>query len=122
MIVWDFKKVFKMRGIEKPVPWLRDLGISERLAGKIASNKCDKLSLHHLELLCEHLKCTPHDFMVWKPRKAQAEDENHPLRVLLPDKSGTRAVNLLKKLTLEQIRELERIMRKESGNEDTEQN
>jgi len=120
MISWDFKKVFKMRGIEKPVPWLRALGVSRRLASKIAHNNCDKLSLYHLELLCEGLKCTPHDFMVWKPRRAQAEDAHHALRILLPDKSGTRAAGLLKKFTLEEIRELESLMRKRLDSDEDE--
>ena len=118
MLVWDFNKVFKMRGIEKPIKWLRALGVSRRLASKIANNQCDKLSLYHLELLCEHLKCTPHDFMLWKPLKAQAENEHHALRILLPDKTGTRTANLLKKLTLVQIRELEKLLRKGAGSDD----
>ncbi len=108
MLIWDFIKVFKMRGIRRPYSYLRSIGFSHSLAHRIGTNKIDKLSLDNLEKLCEHLKCTPHDFLVWKPRKAQAEDEHHALRILLPDKSGTRAANLLKKLTLEQIRKLER--------------
>lgn len=112
MIIWDFKKVLKMRGIVKPVAWLRSLGISRRLASKIANNKIDKISLYHLELLCEALKCTPHDFMVWKPRKAQADDKRHSLRCLLPDKRGTRVVNWLKKYTVDEIRKLEEWLQK----------
>lgn len=120
MIVWDFKKVLKMRGIVKPVAWLRSHGISRRLAGKIASNNIDKISLYHLELLCEKLRCTPQDFMVWKPRKAQAEDIDHPLRCLLPDKKGADVAKLLRGLTLEQIRDLVKLLKKRGDEEEEE--
>ena len=115
MIVWNFKKVLKMRGIVKPLPWLRDLGISEKLAQKIATNNIDKISLHHLELLCDALRCTPHDFMEWKPRKKQEEDTYHPLRCLLADNSGANIVKFLKKFSLEEIRKFEEMIKKMRG-------
>lgn len=120
MLKWDFIKVFKMRGIRKPFHYLTDIGFSHSLAHRISNNKIDKISLEHLLKLCEHLKCTVHDFLVWVPRKAQAEDESHPLRVLLPDKSGTRVVNLLKNLNLDEIRELEKLLRKRPDSDEEE--
>lgn len=100
----------KMRGIRKYYSYLRSIGFTHAKAHTIGSNKTDKLSMDDLEKLCVNLKCLPHDFMVYKPRKADADDKNHPLRPLLPSKRGTRAANLLTKYTLEEIRELEDIM------------
>ena len=115
MLIWDFQKVMKMRGIKKYYSYLRSIGFTHTKAHNIGSNKVDKLSMDDLELLCVNLKCLPHDFMVWKPRKAQVDDEKHPLRPLLPDKKGTRARNLLNKLTMDEIRNLEELVKKMRG-------
>ncbi len=106
MLYYDFKSVMAAKGVENPYTWLKRKGFTHYLAGRIAANKAQGLSTNQLEKLCIVLGCTPHDLLVWKPSEGQ-NGENHPLKVLQRKHQPSRIKQLMKGLTLNEMKAME---------------
>ncbi len=82
MIHFNFDRVFKARGIDKPFTFLLHAGFSRSFASKINNNKAKRLDFDIMERLCLVLNCTPNDFVEWIPDKDTSVPANHALRLL----------------------------------------
>lgn len=82
MLKYNFQRVFKLRGIIKPVGFLIRHGFSNSTASAIAGNKVKSLTTAQLGKLCVILKCTPNDFFEWIPESVLDNDELNPLMKL----------------------------------------
>ncbi len=117
MLKWNFKKLFKMRGIDNPFTFLRKLGVSHNLANRIANDQCDKIGLKHLALLCVILNCTPDDMMEWVPKGNVEPNSHKAVHALIPGKGGADAAELLRGIPAKQMKELAKMLRENSGSE-----
>jgi DNA-binding Xre family transcriptional regulator len=62
MLISNFKRILKARGIERPYTFLKNAGFSSSFASKVNGNKVKRLNLSETERLCILLKCASNDF------------------------------------------------------------
>ena len=111
MLKWNFKKMFRMRGIDNPFTYLRKLGLSHDVAYRIANDKCDKISMKHLAILCTALNCTPDDLIEWHPAGKEKTDARKAVHALIPGKEGADAAELLRGIPAKQMKELAKMLK-----------
>ncbi|MGQ1787464.1 MULTISPECIES: helix-turn-helix domain-containing protein [unclassified Saccharicrinis] len=111
MLRYNFKRVFRARGIEKVHAYLRKAGFSDNFATKIKNNNAKRLELKDVERLCLALRCTPNDFMEWTPEPNTEISENHPMNNLKKPKHEVDFVKTLNEVPLGKLEELDRILK-----------
>ena len=79
MLTFNFSRIFKARGIDKPFSYLVKTGYSDNFATRIVNNRIKRLDLADLEKLCELLQCTPNDLLEWIPEGKDKTNDKHPL-------------------------------------------
>lgn len=82
MLAYNFPRIFKARGIEKPFAYLTSQGFSDSFASKVKRNNVKRLNPGELEKLCVILRCTPNDLLEWTEDGSFDLDETHPMRKL----------------------------------------
>ena len=115
MLTYNFKRVFRARGIEKPHAYLRKAGFSDSFASKIKNNNAKRIELRELERLCLLLKCTPNDFMEWTPEANIDVVEDHPMNILKKPEHEVDFVKTLNQVPLGKLEELDRILKEHLG-------
>lgn len=105
MLYTNVKRLFKLRGIDKPAKFLQENGFSHHTAYSISSSRFLTLSLKNVEKLCLALSCTPNDLLEWTPPKNSNIPENHPLYALAP-KNLSAITDIFKDVEISKIPEL----------------
>lgn len=111
MLTYNFKRVFKARGIDKPRPFLISHGFPRGIATGIATNKADRFALKHMEKLCLILNCTPNDLLEWKPADKKQDIPDTALYILKKEQRGKGEAELLRGLPLHKLEELAKVLR-----------
>jgi DNA-binding Xre family transcriptional regulator len=109
MLKFNFTRIFRIRGIEKPRVYLMSKGYTGAMANRIVHNQATRFDLEHLDKLCDLFKCTPNDLLEWTPNPEDDAD-NHPLACL---KRGGKAESIASKLEsvpLEKLLEIEKML------------
>ena len=106
MINYNFDRIFKARGVDKPFTYLRKAGFSDNYATKIKNNKVRRIGLKELEKLCMLLRCSPNDFYEWIPEKDEQVDKDHPLNVI---RKSDKVFDLTKTLNSVPLSELDKL-------------
>ena len=110
MLLYNFKRVFKARGVEKPTNFLVNHGIPRGIASRIANNKTDMITLKHLEKVCLLLNCTPNDLLEWKPAGKKEDTPGTALYLLKKEQRGEGEAELLRGLPLHKLEELAKVI------------
>jgi DNA-binding Xre family transcriptional regulator len=110
MMNYNFDRVFKARGIDRPYSFLRKSGFSGNLAVKINRNKVVRLRLNHLERLCMLLRCTPNDFMIWEPDKGEQVSKDHPLNKLKRNEDQVAITQMLNSIPLDKLGNIKKLI------------
>jgi len=110
MIRYNFDRVFKARGIERPFSFLRQAGFSDNFATKIKKNNVKRIDLRELEKLCVVLKCTPNDFFEWIPDKDVQIDKDHALNMIRKSDKVVDLTKTLNSVPLGQLEEIEQLI------------
>jgi len=112
MIAYNFDRIFKARGINKPFSFLKKCGFSDSFASKIKNSRASRLDLRMIERLCLHLRCTPNDFMEWTPEKEEdiQIDSTHPLNHIRKSEKIIDLTKTLSSVPLDQLEEIERLI------------
>jgi DNA-binding Xre family transcriptional regulator len=113
MLTYNFTRIFKARGIDKPFSFLVKKGYSNNFATRIVNNRFEKLNLKDIELLCEMLHCTPNDFLEWIPSPQNATIPNHPLTPLKRTGKVVRLSQMLNSVPLDRLSDIENLILKE---------
>lgn len=108
MVNYNFERIFKARGIERPFTYLRKAGFSDRFASKIKQGNVRRLDLEEIERLCILLRCTPNDMYEWTPNPGDQIDENHPLNEI---RKTDKILNITQTLNTVPLRHLNLIER-----------
>ena len=111
MLRFNLTAVFKSRGIERPTQFLKQLGFSNGTAVKIKHGHSHMLNLHHVEMLCEKLNCTPNDLIEWVPSEKQKAITNHPLAPLQHKNYAEEVMQLVNALPFEKLQQLATIVK-----------
>ncbi len=113
MLTFNFTRIFKVRGINKPFSYLIKLGYSPSFATRITNNRSRRLDLAEIEKLCELLRCTPNDLIEWTPGNNDAANDTHPLMPLMRKDKVAQLTQILNSASIEKLNEIESILRKE---------
>ena len=119
MLTYNFSRIFRARGVERPFSYLKQAGFPDHLSSRINNNKVTKLTLGNMERLCLLLKCTPNDFFEWVPDHNGQVDKDHPiLRIQRTEKifDLTRTLN---DVPLEKLDEIEQLIKEKVGKKDS---
>ena len=84
MIQLKVKKLFKLRGIDKPMKFLLENGFSYSVAYNIYNLRRNSITFKSIEKLCILLSCTPNDLLEFHPSKDSPLPDSHPLNKLKP--------------------------------------
>jgi len=114
MLKFDFPRVFKARGIDRPFSFLVNYGYSTNMATRIVNNRTRQVNLRDIEKLCMILKCTPNDFFDWVPGKSDINMENHPLNALKRSDKSVLA-QLINDIPMDKLADIEKLINKELG-------
>lgn len=105
MLQYNFDRMFKARGVERPYTYMIHSGFGSNLATRMRRNQVRSVRLETLERICLLLRCTPNDVMEWTPD--DQDDKDHPLNRLRRTESKvvdiTRSLNALPMDKLEEI-------------------
>ena len=110
MLIYNFKRVFKARGIDKPTNFLVEHGFPRGIASRMTNNKTDKIFLKYLEKACLILNCTPNDLIEWKPGNKKQDSADTALYALKKQQKGKGAEELLRGLPMSKLEELANLL------------
>lgn len=113
MLSFNFTRIFKARGIDKPFRYLVKAGYSDNFATRVANNRKKQFNLKDLERLCTLLGCTPNDLLEWVPAPADASDEKHPLRPLIRTNTDSQLLQILSSVPIDKIAGIENLIKME---------
>ena len=118
MLTFNFTRIFKARGIDKPFSYLVKAGYSDNYATRIANNRIQRLNLADLEKLCELFHCTPNDLLEWIPDSRTVYDKKHPLISIKRSNKVVQLTQMLNSVPLDKLNEIENVIRKEIARSD----
>jgi len=110
MLKYNFERIFRAKGIDKPFAFLKQAGFSDNFASKVKNSRVNRLSLDLLERLCLSFGCTPNDFMEWIPSKGQTSGQYHPIHELKRSEKIVDLTKTLHSLPLSKLEELDRLI------------
>ena len=103
--------MFVMRGIGKPHAALIRAGISGGTATNLLNYYKTRLTVEHIEKMCITLNCTPNDLFEWHVKPNESLPENHSLRSLERPEQPENLPELIKKVPVEKLAELNEFVR-----------
>lgn len=115
MLKFNFTRVFKAKGIDKPYSYLVNAGYSASFSTRVVNNKVRQLNLDNVEKLCVLLQCTPNDVMEWTPNKNDIIGQEHPLSSLKRIASDSQIKRILYNLPVDRLSDIEQLILKEIG-------
>ena len=116
MITYNFDRIFKARGIERPFSYLRQAGFSDNFATKIKNNRVARLNLKEIERLCIVLKCTPNDLYEWEPDKDSQIEKDHPIYTIKKSEKTINLTKLMNSVPLGQLDAIEKLIHETLNN------
>ena len=115
-LTFNFSRIFKARGIDKPFSFLVNIGYSDNFATRIVNNRIKRLDLVNIEKLCELLQCTPNDLLEWIPDSNDKINDNHPLNLIKRNDKVIQLTKILNSIPLDKLNEIERVINNEIKN------
>jgi DNA-binding Xre family transcriptional regulator len=115
MLAFNFSRVFKARGIDRPFSYLVKVGYSDNFATRIVNNRIKRLDLVDIESLCELLQCTPNDLLEWIPDDKDKTNDKHPLISIKRSDKVIQLTQILNSVPLNKLSEIESVIKKEIG-------
>jgi DNA-binding Xre family transcriptional regulator len=110
MLIYNFDRIFKARGIERPFSYLRKAGFSDYLSSKIANNRIKSIRLSSIERFCLLMKCTPNDIMVWIPENNMDYESDHPMNIIKSNDDDVDIIKLINSVPLGKLPEIEKLI------------
>ncbi|MGQ0542828.1 MAG: helix-turn-helix domain-containing protein [Blastocatellia bacterium] len=104
------KRVFALRGVGNAYSQLVKIGISRPTAWNLLENKVSSIQAKHLEKICAYLRCEPNDLYEWKPDRDTVNAEDHPLKDLRREGKTSNYNELIRKIPLNKIDQVEELL------------
>lgn len=112
MLIFNPKRIMKMRGIEKMFSFLSNNGFIRNTANYIVNGKVSHIKIGHIGRLCLILNCTPNDLFEWENDGQNVLTENHALNALVKEPlQESNIKQLLREIPLEKLGEAEALLR-----------
>ncbi len=113
MLKFNFPRVFKSRGIDRPFSFLVNHGYSTNMATRIVNNRTRQVNLRDIEKLCMILKCTPNDFFDWVQGSENIDIEHHPLNAINRGNKVVQLEMLVNNIPMDKLADIESLIKKE---------
>ena len=107
MLIYNLRRVFALRGIDKPFAFLVKNGFPPASATNMLKNYPLVFKVKSLEKLCVALNCTPNDLFEWRDGKNESLAENHSLNSLRKEPVSKNFCEIMKDVPLERAAEVE---------------
>jgi len=113
MLAFNFPRVFKARGIDRPFSFLVNHGYSSNMATRIVNNRIRQVNISDIQKLCMILKCTPNDFFDWIPGNNDIDIEHHPLNAIKRSDKIVQLAQLVNNIPMDKLADIESLILKE---------
>ena len=113
MLTFNFSRIFKARGIDRPFSYLVKIGYSDNFATRVVNNRIQRLNLTDVEKLCELFQCTPNDLLEWTPESKDKTNDKHPLISMKRSDKVVQLTQILNSIPLDKLDEIESVIKKE---------
>ena len=113
MLRYNFDRVFKARGIDRPFSYLRKAGFTDNMAVNINRSKVTKLDVKFMEQLCLLLRCTPNDLMSWEPENSEQVPKDHPLYRIKRNEDQVEITKMINGIPLDKLGAIKKLIREE---------
>lgn len=113
MLTFNFPRVFKARGIDRPFSFLVNHGYSTNMATRIVNNRTRQVNVKDIEKLCLILKCTPNDFFDWVPGNNDIDIAQHPLNAIKRSDKIVQLAQLVNNIPMDKLADIENLIKKE---------
>ena len=110
MLKFNFQRIFKAKGIDKPFTYLLGMGIQRSAASRINAGSMKSIKLKDLERYCEQFECTPNDLLEWTPNKYVEDATKHPLSALKRMESQVNIKAILHSMPVAHLEEIEKFI------------
>ena len=110
MLKFNFQRIFKAKGIDKPFTHLLGLGFQRSAASRINAGSMKSVKLKDLEKYCEKFECTPNDLLEWTPNKYVEDASKHPLNGLVRAESSVNIKAMLHSMPVAHLAEIEKFI------------
>lgn len=110
MLIFNPKRIFAMRGIEKPSGFLARIGFSYPTATKFLKLESSLVKIKNIERLCIALNCTPNDLFEWQNDGKVNLPENHSLNALHKGEAPKNLQQLIKDVPADKLTQIESLL------------
>ena len=107
MLKFNFQRILKARGVEKPYTYLVTEGFSRNIAVRMNTVMMKTMNLKDLEKQCVRFQCTPNDLLEWIPDRYVTDISTHPLRDLKRTDTSANIKAILSSIPISQLEEIE---------------
>lgn len=110
MLIFNPRRIFALRGVEKPSGFLAKNGFTAPTATKFLQAKGSMINISYLQKICLMMNCTPNDLFEWKPDATNKIEEDHALNSLRRAETVANIRELLKDLPVEKLSQVESLL------------
>ncbi len=111
MLTLNLKRLFALRGIDKPFAFLVKNGFSDWTASGWLNGQTKTIKYSHVEKLCVLLNCEPNDMFEWQATDSTLNTETHPLRKLKRESANITVAEMMKAIPIEKMDEIQNILK-----------
>lgn len=110
MLTFNFTRLFKARGIDKPFTYLVKNGCSENFSTRVVNHRIERMSLKDVEKLCRLFNCTPNDLLQWTPPSGEMVPDDYPLKALIRTDKVIHLTQLLSNIPVDKLPDIEKLI------------
>lgn len=111
MLYFNFARIFKLKGIQKPFSHLTSNGYSAGYATKLANNRVLEINLIRLEKFCRDFNCTPNDILDFRPNPNDSLPKDHALNTLTKPEISDEIIGKINAMSAEKIQQIHDIIK-----------
>ncbi|WP_300565085.1 helix-turn-helix transcriptional regulator [Flavobacterium sp.] len=111
MLFFNFTRIFKLKGIDRPFSYLTANGYSAGYATKLSNNRVLEINLDRLQKFCKDFNCTPNDILDFRPNPKDHLPEDHALHTLTKKEKFNEINAKINTLSIEKIQQIHDIIK-----------
>src|SRR6476620_2140034 len=106
MLFFNFSRIFKLKGIERPFTYLTARGYSATTATKLANNRVEEINVVRLEKFCRDFNCTPNDVLDFRQNPKDPLPKDHALNALTKAEISSAILEKINALPMDKIQQI----------------
>ncbi len=110
MLYFNFARVFRLQGINKPFSHLVSKGYSEAYATRMTNNKVMEINCDRLEKFCLEFNCTPNDIFDFRASSKGEVPVNHALHSITKKDIDVSLIAKIDSLSAEKLQQVHALL------------